>query len=260
MPRIYPLFSSSKGNCTYIGTPESGVLIDCGASCRKICNALELNGLSTSAVKAIFITHEHSDHISGLKNFTKKTGIPVYAQSMTMDTLFDGGYINSHSYDMSGEVCIGNMAVSCFETSHDTPQSCGYRVDFSDGKSCCVCTDLGFVSDTVRNAVTGSSAVLLEANYDVNMLRNGPYPVYLKERIRSDHGHLSNDDSGNFGAELIKSGTTRLILGHLSQENNTPATAEYTVESIIAQNGLQRNSDYILSCAPVETGGGFISF
>ena len=161
---------------------------------------------------------------------------------------------------MSGEVCIGNMAVSCFETSHDTPQSCGYRVDFSDGKSCCVCTDLGYVSDTVRTAVTGSSAVLLEANYDVNMLRNGPYPVYLKERIRSDHGHLSNDDSGNFGAELIKSGTTRLILGHLSQENNTPATAEYTVESIIAQNGLQRNSDYILSCAPVETGGGFISF
>ena len=244
MPRIYPLFSSSKGNCTYIGTPESGVLIDCGASCRKICNALELNSLSTSAVKAIFITHEHSDHISGLKNFTKKTGSPVYA----------------HSYEMSGEVCIGNMAVSYFETSHDTPQSCGYRVDFSDGKSCCVCTDLGYVSDTVRNAVTGSSAVLLEANYDVNMLRNGPYPVYLKERIRSDHGHLSNDDSGNFGAELIKSGTTRLILGHLSQENNTPATAEYTVESIIAQNGLQRNSDYILSCAPVETGGGFISF
>lgn len=260
MPRIYPLFSSSKGNCTYIGTPDCGVLIDCGVSCRKICNALELNGLSTSAVKAIFITHEHSDHISGLKNFTKKTGIPVYAQTMTMDTLFDGGHINSQSCDMSGDISIGNMSVSCFATSHDTPQSCGYRVDFSDGKSCCVCTDLGYVSDTVRNAVKGSSAVLLEANYDVSMLRNGPYPVYLKERIRSDHGHLSNDDSGSFAAELIGSGTTRLILGHLSQENNTPETAEYTVESIIAQSGCQRNRDYILSCAPVETGGGFISF
>ena len=105
MPRIYPLFSSSKGNCTYIGTPESGVLIDCGASCRKICNALELNGLSTSAVKAIFITHEHSDHISGLKNFTKKTGIPVYAQSMTMDTLFDGGYINPQNHPTRGNSC-----------------------------------------------------------------------------------------------------------------------------------------------------------
>lgn len=260
MPRIYPLFSSSKGNCTYIGTPDCGVLIDCGVSCRKICNALELNGLSTSAVKAIFITHEHSDHISGLKNFTKKTGIPVYAQTMTMDTLFDGGHINSQSCDMSGDISIGNMSVSCFATSHDTPQSCGYRVDFSDGKSCCVCTDLGYVSDAVRNAVKGSSAVLLEANYDVSMLRNGPYPVYLKERIRSDHGHLSNDDSGSFAAELIGSGTTRLILGHLSQENNTPETAEYTVESIIAQSGCQRNRDYILSCAPVETGGGFISF
>ena len=260
MARIAPLFSGSSGNCYYIGSSQRGILVDAGRSAKQIMEALGRCEIPLKNVEAIFVTHEHSDHISGLKNFTKKTGIPVYAQSMTMDTLFDGGYINSHSYDMSGEVCIGNMAVSCFETSHDTPQSCGYRVDFSDGKSCCVCTDLGFVSDTVRNAVTGSSAVLLEANYDVNMLRNGPYPVYLKERIRSDHGHLSNDDCGNFGAELIKSGTTRLILGHLSQENNTPATAEYTVESIIAQNGLQRNSDYILSCAPVETGGGFISF
>lgn len=260
MPRIYPLFSSSKGNCTYIGDTKNGILIDCGVSCKRICSALELCGLHYSALKAIFITHEHSDHISGLKSFTKKTGIPVYSGSLTIDRLFDSGYICSKGIDMTGSAEIENMKISRFATSHDTAESCGYRIDFDSGASCCVCTDLGYVSNEVRNAVTGSNAVLIESNYDVQMLRNGIYPAYLKERIRSDLGHLSNEDCGSFCTELVKNGTTRLILGHLSQENNTPSKAEYTVESIIAQEGFQRNSDYLLTCAPVETDGSFISF
>lgn len=260
MPRIYPLFSSSRGNCTYIGSSSEGILIDCGVSFSKIKKALELNALSFEAVKCIFITHEHSDHIAGLKITTKKTGIPVAAQSQTMDMLYDMGIINSSSMDITDKIEIGSMSISCFETSHDTDQSCGYKIVFADGKSCCVCTDLGYVSDTVRSAVNGSDAVLLEANYDEDMLRNGAYPSYLKQRIRSKYGHLSNNDCGSFAAELIKSGTTRLILGHLSQENNQPNLAEYTVESIIAQSGFQRGNDYMLYCAPVETSGGFISF
>lgn len=260
MPRIYPLFSSSSANCTYVGSGNEGVLIDCGASFTKIKNALELNGLDLSFVKAVFITHDHSDHIKGLKVFTKKTGIPVYSQCDTLDVLYDMGAICSHSEDMKDFAEIGQMKISCFQTSHDTIQSCGYRIDFSDGGSCAVCTDLGFVSDEVRKGVTGCKAVLIEANYDVQMLRTGPYPSYLKARIRSDRGHLSNEDCGSFCGELIGSGTESIILGHLSRENNTPEAAEYTVETSIAGKGFQRNRDYILTCAPVETVGGFVAF
>ncbi len=260
MPRIYPLFSSSSGNCTYVGTSAEGVLIDCGASFTKIKNALTLNGLSLDCVKAVFITHDHSDHVKGLKVLTKKTGLPVYSQCDTLDVLYDMGLISSSSEDIKDFADIGNMRISCFPTSHDTIQSCGYRVTFEDNVSCAVCTDLGYVSDEVRNGVKGCSAVLIESNYDVQMLRNGDYPAYLKARIRSDRGHLSNDDCGAFCAELVESGTTRLILGHLSRENNTPEAAEYAVEAAIAQNGFQRNKDYLLSCAPVETAGGFVSF
>ncbi len=260
MPRIYPLFSSSKGNCTYIGDQQSGILVDCGISCRRLINALDICGLNTNTVKGIFITHEHSDHISGLKNFTKKTGIPVYSGCMTIDRLYDRGHICSKGIDIKECVKIDGMSISRFSTSHDAPESCGYRIDFDSGESCCVCTDLGYVSDEVKKAVTGSTAVLIESNYDTEMLRNGAYPVYLKERIRSKFGHLSNEDCGSFCTELIRSGTSRFILGHLSQENNTPMQAEYTVESIIAQSGFRRNKDYILSCAPVETDGSFVSF
>lgn len=259
MPRIYPLFSSSSGNCTYIGSGSEGILVDCGASFTKIKNALLLNGLDMSCVKAIFITHDHSDHIKGLKVLTKKTGIPVYSQSGTLDSLYDMGLILSSAEDIKDHAEIGSMKISCFPTSHDT-LSCGYRITFEDDTSCAVCTDLGYVSDEVRNGVSGCSAVLIEANYDPEMLRLGDYPAHLKARIRSDRGHLSNSDCGSLCAELIGCGTTHFILGHLSRENNTPETAEYAVESEIAKKGYQRNRDYLLSCAPVETSGGFVSF
>ena len=127
MPRIYPLFSSSSGNCTYVGTSAEGVLIDCGASFTKIKNALNLNGLSL-----VFITHDHSDHVKGLKVLTKKTGLPVYSQCDTLDVLYDMGLISSSSEDIKDFADIGNMRISCFPTSHDTIQSCGYRVTFED--------------------------------------------------------------------------------------------------------------------------------
>lgn len=258
MARLYPLFSSSKGNCTYIGSREAGVLIDDGVSFTRLKNALEINGLSLDAVKGVFVTHEHSDHIKGIDMLTKKTSIPVFAQGITLEGLFDKGILHSDYYELKGGEEVCGIRVECFDTSHDTPQSCGYLLTFRDGKSAAVCTDLGYVSDTVEAALLGTDCVLLESNYDVEMLRNGIYPYYLKTRIFSKMGHLSNPDSGEFAARLIKSGTTRLILGHLSQENNTPQTAEETVLSCLGE--FTRNSDYTLNVAPVETSGGFISF
>lgn len=258
MARIYPLFSSSKGNCTYIGSSKEGILIDCGVSYSRLCKAFEVCSLPMSAVKAVFVTHEHSDHIKGIAMLTKKLPVKVYAAGSTLSYLLDNNIIKGEYEEMQDYAEICGMTVSAFPTCHDTPDSCGYRVDFADGKCCSVCTDLGHVSDTVTENLLGADAVLLEANYDVEMLRNGSYPYYLKERIFSGSGHLSNEDCGIFAEKLVKSGTTRLILGHLSEENNTPALAEETVMKHLSN--YTRNKDYMLSVAPKETSGGFVSF
>lgn len=258
MARLYPLFSSSKGNCTYIGSREAGILIDDGVSLARLKNALTVNGLSLDAVKAVFVTHEHSDHIKGLDMLTKKTRIPVFAQGITLEGLLDKGILHGEYYELKGGEEVCGIRAECFATSHDTPQSCGYRLTFRDGKSAAVCTDLGYVSPEVENALLGTDCVLLESNYDIEMLRNGSYPYYLKTRIFGKTGHLSNTESGAFAARLIQSGTTRLILGHLSQENNTPQIAEGT--ALAALTEFTRNGDYTLNVAPVETSGGFIAF
>lgn len=261
MARIYPLFSSSKGNSSFIGTEKGGILIDCGVSFRRLSDVLERNGIPLSAVQGVFITHEHTDHVSGLSMLTKKTGIPVYGQKRTLQRLWDAGKIApaSHIIDMNGKtISCGDCEVSCFRTPHDTIESCGYRIHTSDDRYCAVCTDLGTVTEEVRQSLTGCRLVLLEANYDENMLWLGKYPPELKKRIASDHGHLSNTDCGAQAAKLVAGGTTHLLLGHLSQDNNRPDIADSTVEK--ALSGFTRNRDYLLGVAPVESQGAAVIF
>lgn len=261
MARIYPLFSSSSGNSTFIGTEKGGILIDCGVSFRKLSAALAVNNIPLNAVLGVFITHEHSDHISGLKMLTANTGIPVYSQKRTLQRLYDRNMIHCKSpvIDITGKTieCGGNE-VTCFDTPHDTIQSCGYRIRTADDRLCAVCTDLGHITGTVDNALTGCKLVLIEANYDENMLRYGNYPFYLKERILSDIGHLSNDSCGIQVQKLIGSGTTHIVLGHLSPENNTPEKADSTVRSYLS--GFKRGRDYLMGVAPAETRGGAVVF
>lgn len=261
MARIYPLFSSSKGNSTFIGTEKGGILIDCGVSFKRLKAAMELNNIPLSAVCGVFITHEHSDHVSGLKMLTKNTGVTVYGQKRTLQRLYDDGKIavTSRIVDISRKTieCGGNE-ISCFNTPHDTIQSCGYRIHTEDDKFCAVCTDLGNVTEEVDKNLRDCRLVLLEANYDENMLRKGPYPLYLKERILSANGHLSNDDCGVQTAKLLAQGTTHIILGHLSQDNNTPELAYRTVSGCLG--GFVRGRDYLLGIAPVETKGGAVIF
>lgn len=261
MARIYPLFSSSKGNAIYIGTQTSGILIDAGVSCKRLVEGLALNGIAPEAVRGIFITHEHSDHVCGLKVFTKKFRTEVIAQKLNLEYLTESNYINSNSPVREineNPIEFADFQISAFETSHDTRQSCGYRIDTPDGKTCCVCTDLGKITETVHNHLCGSDLVLLEANYDREMLRNGPYPYFLKQRIASTTGHLCNIDSAREIGELIKTGTTQIVLGHLSQENNTPNIAGNTVINELSD--YRYKHDYLLKVAPVETGGEVIAF
>ena len=192
---------------------------------------------------------------------TKKTGMPVYGQKRTLQRLCDSGRIavSSHVIDITGKtISCGGSEVSCFDTPHDTIQSCGYRIHTSDDKYCAVCTDLGHVTPEVDQALTGCRMVLIEANYDDYMLRTGPYPLYLKERILSQNGHLSNDDCAVQVGRLIERGTTHFLLGHLSQDNNRPQTADSTVQRSLER--YSRGRDYLLGVAPVETRGGAVVF
>lgn len=261
MARLYPLFSSSKGNSTYIGTQKSGILIDAGVSCKRLCGALADNDIEPSAIQGIFITHTHSDHISGLTVLAKKYEIPIYAQQTNLEILEEKGKIppKCKTYSVDCEtICIGDFYVQAFETQHDTPASCGYRIDTPDGKVVCTCTDLGKITDTVASFLNGSDLVLLESNYDKQMLRNGSYPYELKQRIESNFGHLSNDDCGTHLKKLMKQGTCKFILGHLSQENNTPQTAEEAAVSALCD--YKRNKDYLLHIAKPEGCGMAVAF
>lgn len=261
MARLYPLFSSSKGNSSFIGTEKGGILIDCGVSFKRLSEALQVNNIPLAAVQGVFITHEHSDHVAGLAMLTKKTGMPVYGQKRTLQRLCDGNKIAaaSHVIDITGKtIACGGSEVSCFNTPHDTVQSCGYRIHTQDDKYCAVCTDLGHVTPEVDEALTGCRMVLIESNYDEYMLRTGPYPLYLKERILSPTGHLSNEDCAVQVRKLIGRGTTHFLLGHLSQDNNHPQMADSTVKNGLL--GYTRGKDYLLGVAPVETKGGAVIF
>lgn len=155
-------------------------------------------------------------------------------------------------------IAAADMEISCFNTPHDTIQSCGYRICTPDGKNCAVCTDLGHITEEVHKNLTGCRLVLLESNYDENMLRTGNYPLYLKQRILSQNGHLSNDSCAEEIDKLIRTGTAYFILGHLSQDNNRPHIADRTVQEFLTE--YNRGKDYLLGVAPVETQGGAVIF
>ena len=261
MAKFYPLFSSSKANASYIGSQKEGILVDAGASCKKILEALSRNSIEHSAVKGIFITHTHSDHISGLRVLSKKLKAPVYASQTTLAVLEHDGHIpagiKTIPVDTRAADC-GGCELTAFPTMHDASGSVGYHIHTADDRHCAVCTDLGIVTQEVQNALKGCDMVLLEANYDPSMLWNGFYPPELKRRITSRYGHLSNQDSAEFADFLIRNGTTRLLLGHLSPHNNTPAIASGTVVQNL--HDFKINSDYLLGIAPAETMGGAVVF
>lgn len=256
--RVVSVCSSSKANCTYIESGGKGFIVDIGCSYKMLCDGLKLAGRSVSDINAVFITHEHSDHIAGLPMLTKKLDVPVYASEGTMSMI-----LSKNKASPGARLCLidelenapVNVQVRAFHTPHDSAESVCYT--FSDRENkIAVCTDLGHVTPEVRENLIGSRFVLLEANYDPEMMtRNMQYPYELKQRIRSDRGHLSNGDCGAFARELVNSGTTSILLGHLSQNNNTPEIAQAAVESALGASGAVRGKDYVLDAAAVVGNG-----
>lgn len=257
MAKVCPLFSSSSGNATYIGSRSGGILIDAGSNAKQIQLALQDVGVEEGSLRAVFVTHEHTDHVSGLRVLCSRLGIPCYASPGTYNALEEKGVLTGKffSYALTGSVCVGDMRVTPFHTSHDSAESYGYLVETPDERKITVCTDTGYITDEIRNSVAGSDLVLLESNHEISMLQNGPYPYVLKQRILSDTGHLSNESCGSFTKELIKSGTTRLILGHLSRENNLPDLAYSATVCALMEIGARCGRDYTLKVASPRTNG-----
>ncbi|MBQ8228254.1 MAG: MBL fold metallo-hydrolase [Clostridia bacterium] len=252
MARFSSLFSSSSGNCTFIGTGDKGILIDVGVSGKQALAALDCIGVDIENISAIFVTHEHTDHIKGVRVLASKYGIDVYASEGTLQKMEEGGKLcnkfNSFVIPEGGVEC-GGMLVKGFSTSHDCAQSLGFTVETPDERKISVLTDTGFVSEEMYNAVEGSDLILAESNHDVGMLRNGPYTYALKRRILSDKGHLSNLACADLVTRLVENGTTRLVLGHLSKENNIPQLAYQTSYAALETMGAKEGSDYMMYVA-----------
>lgn len=262
--KLLPICSSSKGNSTYIGTKESGIAIDVGCSFKAFCDGLSMIGADINSVKAIVITHEHSDHVKGLLTLTKRTQIPVYATEPTLSYLLKNGLVastaNLHTDSELKDIEFEGE-VRCFYTPHDAAASVGYVIDFGM-QELGFCTDAGYVNENMERELLGCRTVFIEANYQPEMLRNNPnYPSYLKQRISGKYGHLSNTDCGEFCGRLVKSGTVNLILGHLSPENNTPKIAFDSVKNYLAKMGEKVEEDFTLNVAKtVNDDGEYIGF
>lgn len=232
--KIISIASGSKGNCTLVSTENANFLVDCGISMRRIKAALSEEDIQPSQLNGIFITHEHSDHISGLAMMSKYFEIPIFAPRTVARQLrySVAGVEESLNFFDEGEIIrLGGVDISFFHTSHDTQESVGYR--FCAGHTFAIATDTGVVTPQILDGLSGADAVIIESNHDIDMLRGGSYPYMLKKRIMSEHGHLSNDDCACLAATLAEKGTKYIILAHLSRENNTPQKALQAVSRAV---------------------------
>jgi phosphoribosyl 1,2-cyclic phosphodiesterase len=262
MARFITLASSSSGNAAYIGDGTCGVLIDAGISAKRIKTALSEAGVDPSSVHALFVTHEHTDHVAGLRVLAGQLKIPVYATRGTLAGLSDLQLLDGKfpcTPMLSEPVTVGDMRITSFRTHHDSRESCGYVVRLPD-RTVGICTDTGKFTKEMGRALAGCDLVLLESNYDREMLINGYYPPYLKGRILSDSGHLSNDDCAEAACVLYDLGVHRFVLGHLSRENNTPDRAVSCTRAALKRLGAKEGEDYVLTAAPVEAMEAYMVF
>lgn len=252
MMKFISFGSGSSGNCYYIASEKTAILIDAGISIRKIKRYFKDYGIKPSMIKAILITHDHADHIKAAGCISNEFFIPVY----TTELIHKGMQRNYNAFkkvDVSSAKCIdanvkfeiGDLNITAFRLPHDSTENVGYCIE-NAGVTMSVMTDVGAPTDEMKSAVAQSNYVIIEANYDDIMLQNGNYPTHLKARITSGTGHLSNKQTASFLAENFHEDLNKIWLCHLSEENNHPELARKTIETYLNSFGLINDKDYEL--------------
>lgn len=232
--RLCSITSGSSGNCIYVGSDTTHLLVDVGISGKRTMDGLATLDLTGRDVDGILITHEHMDHIAGLGVMARKFHIPIYATPGTIQAIKECSSVGAIEEELFVPVAadtktfIKDLVINPMKISHDAAQPVGYRISYG-AKKVAVCTDLGYYDDYIVESLKGLDAVLLEANHDVNMLQVGPYPYYLKQRILGNRGHLSNENSGKLLSRILHDNMQAIVLGHLSKENNLPELAYESV-------------------------------
>lgn len=238
--RFVSIASGSSGNCIYVGTENTHILIDAGISNKRIEQGLNEIGLKAGELDGILITHEHSDHIKGLKILAKKHKLPIYGTAETLEEVAAKSSLEEYPQELLRPILpdvdfsVGELDIMPFSIDHDAANPVAYRVQ-NGRKSVAVATDLGHYDQYIIDHLQGLDAVLLESNHDVRMLETGPYPYYLKRRILGDHGHLSNETCGRLLNCILHERLKKILLGHLSKENNFEELAYETVRLEITQ-------------------------
>lgn len=253
--RMMSIASGSSGNCIYIGSENTHILIDAGISRKRILEGLKAADLSIDDISAVFVTHEHTDHTKGLGVLTRKDNIPVYSTKGTIDGIFETGSLGELPKDLfntiepDSDICINDLKLHAFRVSHDANEPVAYTVSCGDKKAG-VITDLGFYDDYIVENLKGAQSMLVEANHDVNLLQVGSYPYYLKQRILGNKGHLSNEVSGRLISDLLNDNVRSIMLGHLSKENNYDKLAFETVRlEIDMSDNIYKAKDFDITVA-----------
>ena len=249
------LASGSLGNAALVSCGDTHILLDAGISAKRIAAGLAELGIGPRQLSAILLTHEHSDHVSGLRVLSKKAGAPIYATRPTLWEWYKRNQCDEvkalfRPQEAGIGVQIGSLWAEPFPTPHDAAGSVGWSIAGEGG-----CTDLGYVTEPVRRAVAGCDLLVCETNHDVDWVRSGPYPYYLKRRILGDCGHLSNEAGAELAAFAVESGTKTVILAHLSQTNNTPARAYEAVSLRLMAMDCDPERDISLWVAPAQRPG-----
>jgi len=263
--KFISLASGSSGNCYYLGTEKHGILIDAGIGIRTIKKELKEINVSLSNVCAVFITHDHADHIKAVGHLGEKYNIPVYStkeihEGINKSYCMTEKLSTSVHYINKGEpMKIDEFKISAFEVPHDGTDNVGYCIEIGD-KIFSFLTDLGHITETAAHYICKANYLILEANYDLEMLRMGPYPKYLKERISGPNGHMSNTDTADFLAENINEHLKYIWLCHLSKDNNHPELAYKTVEWKLKSKGVVVGKDVQLIALKRSSPSDFYEF